>query len=109
MSGGSRNANGEDDQQQEHTSEPGDLARLLVGAERHDADHVDDRGDDNEAGAEEVKSPENASEGDALHDVADAVVRRFRRRHVIHREEDPGDQLHRQQHDHADNHECCQK
>src|SRR2546430_10592796 len=40
------------------------LARLLVGAERHDAQHVHDRRDDDEAGAEEMQPAEDASERD---------------------------------------------
>ena len=53
---------GEDDQQEQHADHPVQLARLLVGPEQHDAQHVDDRRDDDEAGAEEVKTAQHAAE-----------------------------------------------
>ena len=51
------------------------------------------RGNDDEAGAEEVQAADDAAEGEAIGDVADAVVGVLGRRHVVHRQHDAGDQL----------------
>jgi hypothetical protein len=68
----------EDDQQEQHADHPVQLARLFVRAKHDDAQHVDERGNDDEAGAEEMEAAQHAPEGDALHDEADAVVRVIR-------------------------------
>ncbi len=88
-----RQREAEDDQQQHDARDPGDLARLLVRAEQHNPQHVDYGGNDDEAGAEEVQAADDPAEGQLIADVADAVVRVLRRGHVVHREDDAGEEL----------------
>ena len=84
---------GHDDQEQCHAGQPGDFARVLVGAERDDARHVRDRGDDDEARAEEMQAANEPAERHVIGHVADAVVRVIRRGHVVHGQDGAARQL----------------
>jgi hypothetical protein len=87
----------QDDQEEHDACHPRHLARRLVRPEQDDAQHVDDGGNDDEAGAEEMQAADDAAKRHALADVADAVVRVIRRRHVVHRQDHPRDELDAQQ------------
>lgn len=87
----------EDHEQEHDADEPCQVAWLLIRSEHNDSQHVYDGSHDDEAGAEHMKPPENAPEREAFHGKPHAVVRKLRRRHVVHRQDNAGEELEREQ------------
>ncbi len=84
------------EQQQDHAEDPQHLARVLVGAVIHAAEHVDVGGEEEHRRAVGVDVAQQPAVVHVAHDVLDGVEGEVDMRRVVHREHDAGDDLHRQ-------------
>ena len=82
---------------QEHDADhPVQLPGVLVGAEEERSRHVEEDQDDHQRGAPLVEAADELAEEDVVGQVRDRVVGLGRRGHVVHRQEDAGQRLHRE-------------
>ena len=85
----------------DHAEDPQHLARLLVGAVVHAAEHVDVDGDEEHRRAVGVQVADQPAVVHVAHDVLDRRERHRRMRRVVHHQDDAGDDL-RGQHEGED-------
>ena len=85
------------EQQQDHAEDPQHLARLLVGAVIHAAEHVDVAGEEEHRRAVGVHIAQQPAVVHVAHDAFDGIEGEVDMRRVVHREHDAGDDLRRQQ------------
>ena len=84
-------------QEEEDPGDPGHLARILVGAEEEDLDHVQRHHRHHGVGAPEVHGAQEPAEGRHVVEVEQAVVGLVRRWNVDEGETDAGGDLHDEQ------------
>ena len=82
--------------EKDHAENPQDLARLLVGAVIHAAEHVDVGGQEKHRGAVPMQIAQQPAVIHVAHDVLDGIEGVVDMRRIVHREHDAGDKLHRQ-------------
>ena len=80
----------------QHAEDPHQLARILVRAVHHAAEHVQVHDDEERRGAGRVHVADEPAPLHVAHDVFDRGERIGRRGLVVHRQEDAGDDLHHQ-------------
>jgi hypothetical protein len=90
---------GHQHEEDQHADQPDQLARLLVGAVEHGAEHVQVNDDEEERRSGRMHVADQPAPLDVTHDVLDRRERFVRGRLVIHRQEDARDQLDRQYHE----------
>ena len=86
---------GERDQQQCDTGDPGDFSRILVGAIHDDPDHVQDRQQHHGARPPVMQTADQPAEREVVGDVGDTGVGLSRLGDVVDGEEDSRDELNR--------------
>ncbi len=84
------------EQQQDHAKDPQHLARLLVGAVVHAAEHMDVGRQEEHRGAVGVHVAQQPAVVHVAHDAFDRVEGEVDMRRVVHRQHDAGDDLHAQ-------------
>ena len=82
------------EQQQDHAEDPQHLARLLVGAVIHAAEHVDVGGEEEHRRAVRVQVAQQPAVVHVAHDLLDGIEGEVDMRRVVHRQHDAGDDLH---------------
>ena len=87
-------AGGHHQQIDDDAEDPQHLARLLVGAVIHAAEHVDVDGEEEHRGAVGVHVAQQPAEIDVAHDDLDRLEGEIDMRGVVHRQHDAGDDLH---------------
>ena len=95
---GAGDGHGQDQQEEAHPAEPVELAWTLVGARAEGPHHVQPEHQQEQVGVPEMDAAHHAGEGVVLPDVVQALPGLLDRGDEEHGEEDPGDQLDRDQH-----------
>ena len=90
---------GHQDEEDQHADQPHEFARLLVRAVQHCTEHVQVNDDEEERCTSRMHVANKPAPFDITHDVFDRSEGFSRRRLVVHRQEDAGDQLDRQHHE----------
>ncbi len=88
----------EGEQEQEDAENPGELARVFVGSEHEDLDHVDEHDGDHEVRAPAVNGAQEPAERDVVVEELEARPGLARGRRVDEREQDAGDDLQHEEH-----------
>jgi hypothetical protein len=84
-------------EEKNYAGEPGDFSGVLVGSHEKRAQHVSKNKNHHQACAPVVDASDQPAESYLVHDVLDARVGMVWRRHVINRQEDPGENLEQKQ------------